>query len=69
MFSLWTIKGLRVLKEVLYVDQLISQMDPQIVVRDLQCGGLDVASLIVAGLQNVSLDDTVLSCKSLVHFW
>ena len=27
-----------------------------------------VASLIVARLQIVSLDDTVLSCKSLVHF-
>ena len=39
--SLLTIKGLRVLKEVLYVDHEISQMGPQIVVRDLQCGGLD----------------------------
>ena len=33
--------SVRVLKEALYVDEKISQMGRQIVVRDLQCGGLD----------------------------
>ena len=33
--------SVRVLKEVLYVDEQISQMDQQIVIRELQCGGLN----------------------------
>ena len=48
-------------------------MRRQIVVRDLQCGGLNwqsapLAVLIIPRLRIVLLDDTVLSFKSLVHF-
>ena len=62
----------------------ISQKGRQIVDRDWQCGGLDwrpalrnrkniysvyiVAMLIVARLQIVLLDDSLLSYRSLVHF-